>query len=107
MYKIYIDTTERFKNKIQLFKDEVLLDEMVGDLDVITSISSLLNKNKLIFSEINNFDVNEGPGSFTGIKIGVTVANILNWVKDADNFVEFHPKYNSEPNIFDTPWLEK
>ena len=46
------------------------------------------------------YDVNKGPGSFTGIKIGVTIANVLNWALGKKKISELVvPDYGREPNI--------
>jgi hypothetical protein len=100
MYKIYIDTTERFQKKVTLKKDGVEVDFLEGDIDIVTAIKKILVKNNLKPENIDEFIPNPGPGSFTGIKIGVTVANVLNWVlgkKEMDELVE--PQYGKLPNI--------
>ena len=58
--------------------------------------------------DIDVIKANPGPGSFTGLKIGVTVANILNWALGKKKFSEMMlPEYGSEPNIHQTKWIEK
>ena len=77
MYKIYIDTTDRVSNKIQLIKDKKVVSERVGKVDVTASIKEVLDENKLKLSDVASFDMNPGPGSFTGLKIGASVVNAL------------------------------
>ena len=58
-------------------------DKIIGDFYINTKlthsqtlvpmIDALLNSAKLSFSDIDFFAVNTGPGSFTGIRIGVSV----------------------------------
>ncbi len=43
-------------------------------------IDKLLKKNNLKISDISSIKVNTGPGSFTGLKVGVAIANALSYV---------------------------
>lgn len=44
---------------------------------VLPLIYSLLQDHNLTLSEIRNIEVNVGPGSFTGLRVGCAVANAL------------------------------
>ncbi len=100
MWKIYIDSSERHTKSVKLLRDETLVDEISGDIDITFSIKQLLDKNKLTVKDISEFTPNLGPGSFTGLKIGVTVCNILNWVLGSKNLTNlYYPEYGKEPNI--------
>jgi len=107
MWKIYIDTSDRYKKSVQLLKDDKIMDEIVGDKDPIVMINELLQRNDLTPQDISEFEANPGPGSFTGLKIGVTIANVLNWALGRKKSVELEtPEYGAEPNIHPTKWLE-
>lgn len=108
MYKIYIDTTERFENKVILKKlkqNEVIeealeVDAIQGNIDIVDSIQKLLVRNSLDLLAIKEFVPNRGPGSFTGVKIGVTIANVLNWVLEIKSQEALAvPDYGKQPNI--------
>ena len=45
-------------------------------------IVSLLKEYTLSFQDINAIEVNPGPGSFTGVRVGVSVANALSYALD-------------------------
>ncbi len=108
MLKILIDTTKRYEKSVKLLDGERVVGEKFGDLDVVSSISELLVENNLKVSDIESFEANPGPGSFTGLKIGVTIANTLNWVLGKKKVSELtYPNYGSDPNIHKTPWVEK
>lgn len=93
---------------MKLTRNDELIVEKSGDLDINGSIKKLLDENKLKISDIDEFEANPGPGSFTGLKIGVTIANVLNWVLGKKKVSELtYPKYGSKPNIHKTPWIEK
>ena len=44
---------------------------------VLLLISKILDENKLKPEDLTQIEVNLGPGSFTGIRVGVSVANTL------------------------------
>lgn len=45
-------------------------------------IEQLLSRNQAAFQSIDGLIIFEGPGSFTGLRIGVTVANTLSYSLD-------------------------
>ncbi|MBU4369257.1 hypothetical protein KKG58_00660 [Patescibacteria group bacterium] len=47
---------------------------------ILSGIDRLLKKNKKNLSSLNGIIVINGPGSFAGIRIGLSVANTLAWV---------------------------
>ena len=102
--KIYIDSSKRDEKKVSLVKVsdgiENVIDEKIGDIDVVSSIKEILSKNNLDLNDISEFDPNLGPGSFTVLKIGVTVANVFNWLLGRKDIDELDiPEYGGEPNI--------
>lgn len=44
---------------------------------VLSLIDALLKKQSVSLNEIEAIEVNTGPGSFTGLRVGVSVANAL------------------------------
>lgn len=102
--KIYIDTSKRDEKEIKLVKttdaSEELLGKKEGSVDVVESIKNLLEENNLNLDDISEFVPNLGPGSFTGLKVGVTISNLLNWLLKKRGFNESRvPEYGGEPNI--------
>lgn len=58
---------------------------------ILPNLSALLLKTKKKWSDIDEVFVIAGPGPFTGLRVGVTVANVLGWttgsrLKSADIF---------------------
>jgi tRNA threonylcarbamoyladenosine biosynthesis protein TsaB len=47
--------------------------------EVLERISQILSKHSLKLTDINYIIVNQGPGSYTGVRVGITVANTLAW----------------------------
>lgn len=66
-----------------IFRDERLLDgesrhaPHAGSATCLVILKALLEKNGLELSEIELFAADVGPGSFTGAKVGVTIAKCL------------------------------
>jgi tRNA A37 threonylcarbamoyladenosine modification protein TsaB len=101
MYKILIDSTDRYKKSVKLIKNDTeTIEEEEGDLDIVSTIEKILLENKMHPKDIIFFDVNPGPGSFTGLKIGTTIANVLNWALGLKKSNELtYPNYGRETNI--------
>ncbi|OGC46433.1 hypothetical protein A2V49_02775 [candidate division WWE3 bacterium RBG_19FT_COMBO_34_6] len=100
MYEIQIDSSRRKYNKISLLKDNKIIESIEGEIDIVSIIQDILNKYNLKPSEIDKVVPNLGPGSYTGLRAGVTVANIFNWVNGKITIKEqLLPEYGAEPNI--------
>lgn len=84
MRTLYIDTSSSFlytgiinDNKIEAeIKEEYghKLSEMA-----LPEIVSMFEKNKLQAKDVDKIIVVDGPGSFTGIRIGITIAKVYAW----------------------------
>ena len=103
-FKIYIDTAQRNEKSVSLVRVingiEEKLDIVSGDIDINSSLKYVLQKNNLRLEDISEFVPNLGPGSFTGLKIGVTIANLLNTALGRKKMSDMYlPEYGGEPNI--------
>lgn len=103
-YTILIDSTDRYKKSISLIKQrgdgDLIVQKSSGDIDIISEIKKILCGKKISLEEVEEFMSNPGPGSFTGIRIGLTISNTLNWAlgrKEIDDLST--PRYGKEPNI--------
>lgn len=78
--KLYIDTSKREEITISL-DEEVFKTESKKQKSqrLLPFIDELLKKKKLSLKDITEIKVNTGPGSFTGLKVGVAVAQALGW----------------------------
>lgn len=78
-----IDTTDREKIYLGIFEksQEECFEFETKDqsADLLVAIEGILKKEKLTFKNLKAILVNRGPGSFTGVRVGVTVANTLGW----------------------------
>lgn len=89
MISLLIDTCT--KNVcIALFKDKTLMDKVVysNQIDLSSNFMVLINnifsKNNVKIEDVDKFFASVGPGSFTGIRIGVTCAKVMAWALKKD-----------------------
>ena len=104
MYKLIIETTDRKFHKILLNdvsgEKETTVDSEIGEFDTVETIKTMLKRNSVNLSDLGEVTVHKGPGSFTGIKMGISVANILNWQLFGKKIEELDkPEYGREPEI--------
>jgi len=50
--------------------------------DLLMEIDKILKKNKKVIQDIAAIGVYRGPGSYTGLRVGISVANALGWSLD-------------------------
>lgn len=79
---LYIDTSDNKQVSVALEingkKDMIVhaTDKWKAQV-VLPLIQQLLHKHELTFGDITAITVNSGPGSFTGLRVGVSIANAL------------------------------
>ncbi len=78
---LYIDTTDNEKVTASINQDAKMTLTVSAKIlkaqAVLPSIVKLLQKNKLTLKDLTEIKVNTGPGSYTGIRVGLSVANAL------------------------------
>lgn len=78
-----IDTTKREKIELGLFDGKVHrcfeFETEKQSEDLLVMIEGILKNNKLELKDLRAILINCGPGSFTGVRVGVTTANTLGW----------------------------
>lgn len=47
---------------------------------VLPMLEELLKEHNLTISDITQVNVHQGPGSFTGLRVGISVANTISWL---------------------------
>jgi len=83
--KLKINTTEAKTVEIELIvskknKKKLVKKQKLGSQVVLPLIYQILKKNKVDLKDLTEIEVNPGPGSFTGTRIGITVANTLGFL---------------------------
>ena len=82
--QIHIDTSNSHSTKVFLTidgkeKKAIKLNESGHSQTVLPLLSELFTKEQVNFSTVTEITVYAGPGSFTGVRIGVAIANTLAW----------------------------
>ena len=82
MITLYIDSSDnkqiivglKIGNKKYLLKHKV--DSRKAQV-ILPLIDKILQKNSFKLENIDGIEVNTGPGSFTGLRVGISIANTL------------------------------
>ena len=85
MINLFVDTS--YKSLfLALLKDETIIDkiQIMSEFNfsetMIPMLNDLLKKNNISVKDIDKIFVVVGPGSFTGIRIGLTACKVLSYV---------------------------
>lgn len=79
--KLYIDTSSNKQTVVRLDQEELVRDSTVWHSQVVLPmVEELLAKKGQKMADITEIEVNVGPGSFTGLRVGVSIANTLGFV---------------------------
>ena len=79
---LWINTSDRKKIEVALKKDGKVADSRSAENDfgsqvLLNLITEILKNNNLEFKDLTGIEVEKGPGSYTGLKVGASVANAL------------------------------
>jgi len=81
MALLYIDTSDRDKIVIGIGQKMYETDaKKEKNQRLLPFIDEVLKKENLIFKDLTEIKVATGPGSFTGLRVGVSVAQTIGWV---------------------------
>ena len=75
--------TDKPVAELALYADRIQQDEFVWEAHrqladtILVTMKQLLDRNQLQWRDVQGVVCFEGPGSFTGLRIGLTVANTL------------------------------
>lgn len=78
---LYINTGDRDKAIVSLLTGEKKLTKetqrKLNSQVVLVLIDKILKENNIKLNQITAVEVYEGPGSYTGLRVGISVANAL------------------------------
>ena len=101
--RIYIDSTDNTKAVIRINDKEYTRNvESPRDQDVLGFLVHCLEEQNIKPEDIDDIEVNPGPGSFTGTRVGVAIANALGFALDIKvngSMTSVEPIYSSPPSI--------
>ncbi|KKT98723.1 MAG: Inactive metal-dependent protease-like protein [Candidatus Collierbacteria bacterium GW2011_GWC2_45_15] len=101
--RIYIDSTDNTKAVIRIDDKEYTRNvESPRDQDVLGFLVHCLEERNIKPEDIDEIEVNPGPGSFTGTRVGVAIANVLGFALDIKvngSMTPVEPIYSSPPSI--------
>ena len=81
---LIIDTSDNKKIRIELEvngKKEVLISDSknIRSQKTLLLIGKILKDKKIAVNTLSEIKVNKGPGSFTGLRVGVSIANTISF----------------------------
>ena len=85
MYQLLLDSSNKYLS-VGLSKDGKVVDKIFYEAwqrqseMMVTEIDNILKRNNIDKSELNGVVVGVGPGSYTGVRIGVTIAKTIAYV---------------------------
>lgn len=79
---LHINTKDQKVVKVAISNRGKVISEMseeneYGSQVLLPLIEKLLKSQKMDFKDLQGIEVEKGPGSFTGLRVGVSVANAL------------------------------
>lgn len=78
--KLYLDTSDSEKMTIRLDEQEYSADARKEKSQLLLPfLTETLKNNGKQLSDITEIEVHTGPGSFTGLRVGLSVANALSY----------------------------
>ena len=79
---LWINTSDRKKIEVALKKEGEIVNSKFAENDfgsqvLLNLIIDILKEKNLKFSDLRGIEIEKGPGSYTGLKVGASVANAL------------------------------
>lgn len=91
MQILFIDTHDKYI-KVALIKDDIVKfkkkeSDKSHSTFLVSMIEEIMKENDVTFDDINGIIAINGPGSFTGIRIGLSAAKVLSYVKNIPIYI--------------------
>lgn len=86
--KLFMDTSNK-KLVLAIINDEnIIVDFLMNSSNndmvknTLPILEKFIKKNKVLFEEIDEYFVTNGPGSYTGVKVGINIIRAISLVND-------------------------
>jgi len=80
-YSLYIDTTNPTESRVSIRQSKTSKSQVFTEngrsQTILPAIKSALSQTHCAFDQVSDIAVHTGPGSFTGVRVGVAVAKII------------------------------
>ena len=92
MYKLFLDTCYKNLNII-ILKDNDVLDYYSEECNkkqseyLFTKLDELFKKNNVVKKDLGEVYITIGPGSYTGVRIALTLAKVLCSIKNIPLYI--------------------
>ena len=76
--RLFIDTSNNLQTVISLDSQTFITNyQSPRQQNVMGALVSALNQTHQTIQQVTSIEINPGPGSFTGIRVGLSIANAL------------------------------
>ena len=103
--KLYLNTSDNLKTIIKLDGQEFVTHyQSPRDQDVLAGLIQALRSSGKAVHDITSLEVHTGPGSFTGLRVGLSIAQALSLalnipINDLAPGSNIKPNYGAPPSI--------
>lgn len=101
--KLHIDTTKPSHIELRLGEKKwAKTYNRPQEQNLLLEIDHFLKQEKINLKDLTGIEVNPGPGTFTGTRVGVALANALAFALEIPvngQIPPVRPKYDQPPNI--------
>ncbi len=77
--RLFIDTSNNKKIILALDKRRKIIEVEKKDKSLLNNINLFLKEEGIGLDSLGQIKINPGPGSFTGLRVGFSVANLWGW----------------------------
>jgi tRNA threonylcarbamoyl adenosine modification protein YeaZ len=83
--QLYIDTSSNEKTVVAIIidgirKEKEHIGKVVSSQILLPLIQSIIEENSIVLSDLTEILVHTGPGSYTGLRVGIAVASTIGYV---------------------------
>lgn len=92
---LYIDTSKTDEISVKFKNREWKSDSRISRAEgLLPLIDKALKESGLTVKDLTGIEINPGPGSYTGLRVGAAVANVMAWVLGLNEGKQVEPVYD-------------